>query len=579
MYAITIYDGPDDKVGTLIHSPYVDGVKVSWNAGLVMDGISDLTFKINPKNPAWNKVKPLRTLIKVVDFKLNKIIFDGRVLKPVQSMSADGMFTIEYLCESKKAYLLDSYQRYGKYKNVTISYLLNVILTNHNSQVEAHKRFKLGNVTVTDSNDSVYRFLGYEKTFDTIQDKLVSRLGGHIVIRTETDGMYLDYLKNIGITSTTPIRLRSNLKDLQKEIDPTEIITRLVVLGSTQEIRHGIIDWIENVNGQGIARVEIQDEKAEVIDIPVSVLPSGIEVGVGITIYGDSPYWTFEKGIDSDVPEENALPRLTMKSVNNGKDYLDNQALINEFGIIEGSIVYDDINTPSTLLLRANQFFSSQSAAKVSYTITPLDLSVIDSSFERLEVGNWYYVINEVLGINELLQIIEKNIDGESPHLSKITMGKKTKTLSQYQVESNKKMKSFDTIQEKVNSQSKTIGKLATNVNSATVKLGQISNELEESNLPGLKQAVSNLNAVVDVLNQSIGDLPVYGPVTTTADGLMLSTDKIKLDNLKEYTEATHLQSGLFSASDKTKLDLVTVTSPVDLNDIVARLTALETPE
>ena len=59
----------------------------------------------------------------------------------------------------------------------------------------------------------------------------------------------------------------------------------------------------------------------------------------------------------------------------------------------------------------------------------------------------------------------------------------------------------------------------------------------------------------------------------------MISTDKIKLDNLKEYTEATHLQSGLFSASDKTKLDLVTVTSPINLNDIARRLLALEQPE
>lgn len=575
MYAITIYDGPNDKVGTLIHSPYVDDLKVVFKGTFVRDGISDLTFTINPRSPAWNKVKPMRTLVKVVDFKRNKVVFDGRILKPVQSMSSDGFFSIEYLCESKEAYLLDSHQRYGKYKNITIANFLNVILTTHNGQVEPHKRFKLGRVEVTDPNDSIYRYLDDQKTFDAIQDKLVSRLGGHIVIRTESDGMYLDYLKTIGKTRNTPIRLRSNLKDLQREIDPTEVITRLVVLGARQEVRYGIIDWIES----GIARVEVQDgQNTEMVDIPLNILPLGLGTGDSFTIYGTSPYWTFEKGIDQSEPEENVLPRLTMKSVNNGKDYVDNEALIKEFGMIEGSLTYDDINTPSTLLLRANQFFASQSAAKVSYTITPLDLSIADSSFESLEVGDWYYVINEVLGINELLQIVEKTIDGQNPHLSKITMGQKVKTLSQYQVESNKKMKTFDTIQEKVNSQSRSIGRLATNVNSATAKLNEISNELQTSNIPGLKQTVEDLTDVVDQLNLSIGDIPVYGPVTYTEPGIMIPEDKIKLDELENYTEATQTKSGLFSMSDKSKLDLISVDTPIDLNDLLTRIEALETP-
>lgn len=573
MYAITIYDGPNDKVGTLIHSPYVDDLKVIWKGNFVPDGISDLTFTINPRNPAWNKVKPMRTLVKVIDFKRNIVVFDGRILKPIQSMSASELFTIEYICESKEAYLLDSHQRYGKYRNITIANFLNVILTTHNGQVEPHKRFKLGRVEVTDPNDSIYRFLDDQKTFDAIQDKLVSRLGGHIVIRTESDGMYLDYLKTIGKTRNTPIRLRSNLKDLQREIDPTEVITRLVVLGARQEVRYGIIDWIES----GIARVEVQDgQDTEMVDIPLNILPPGLGAGDSFTIYGTSPYWTFEKGIDEGEPEENTLPRLTMKSVNGGKDYLDNQALINEFGIIEGSLIYDDINTPSTLLLRANQFFASQSAAKVSYTITPLDLSIVDSSFDSLEVGDWYYVVNEVLGINELLQIIEKSIDGQNPHLSKITLGQKVKTLSQYQIESNKKMKTFDTIQEKVNSQSKTIGRLATNVNSATTKLNEISTELQTSNLPGLKQTVEDLTDVVDQLNLSIGDIPVYGPVTATESGLMIPEDKIKLDSLENYQLATGTIDGLMSMDDKKKLNRITANQAIDLDQFMADFLALK---
>ena len=46
-----------------------------------------------------------------------------------------------------------------------------------------------------------------------------------------------------------------------------------------------------------------------------------------------------------------------------------------------------------------------------------------------------------------------------------------------------------------------------------------------------------------------------YDVATTSANGLMSSTDKTKLDGLKNYSEATTSTAGLMSASDKYKLD------------------------
>src|SRR5690606_156070 len=112
---------------------------------------------------------------------------------------------------------------------------LQVIIDNHNQQVEPHKRFKLGEVTVTDNNDSLYRYLGYENTYATIKDKLIDRLGGYLVLREEENGMYLDYLESIGEYKDTPIQLKTNLKDMQREIDPLGVITRVIPLGARIE--------------------------------------------------------------------------------------------------------------------------------------------------------------------------------------------------------------------------------------------------------------------------------------------------------------------------------------------------------
>jgi len=272
MYRVIIYDGPEDNVGTIIHSPYVNAQKLSsGSVTQVVEGIDSMDFVINPKNAGWGRINPLTTLIKVTNIKTGAVEFDGRILKPKESMSSGGLFTIQYKCESVLAYLLDSSQRHGEYHNLTISQFLKIILDNHNSQVEAHKRFKLGEVTVTNSTDNVYRYLGYENTYDTINDKLINRLGGYLVVRRETDGLYLDYLEEIGKLSTTTIKFRRNMKDMSREIDPTEVITRLVPLG---------------------AQIESEDPAAT----------------------------------------DASKARVDIKSVNDGKDYLDDPKLIAEFG-------------------------------------------------------------------------------------------------------------------------------------------------------------------------------------------------------------------------------------------------------
>ncbi len=106
---------------------------------------------------------------------------------------------------------------------------LQIILDNHNKQVSADKQFQVGIVEV---EENLYRYLGYDKTFATIKDKLLDRLGGELRIRYENGIRYLDYLKEIGEVKTTDIRLAKNLVTIEQEQDPTDIISRLIPLGN-----------------------------------------------------------------------------------------------------------------------------------------------------------------------------------------------------------------------------------------------------------------------------------------------------------------------------------------------------------
>lgn len=505
MYEVIIYDGIEDEAGTVIHTPFGRDVKiVSGKVKQVLGGISNMEFTITLNNPAWGRIRPLKTLIRVRDIKRNKSVFYGRVLKPTQKMSSNGAHYMTYACESILAYLYDSNQRWGEYHNISVRDFLREIVENHNRQVEPHKRFKVGNVTVTDSNDSLYRYLGYEKTYETIKDKLVNRLGGFIVLREESDGNYIDYLESVGEHSATPIKIAKNLKDLEREIDPTDIITRLVVLG---------------------ARIESGDE-------------DNVEA---------------------------SQPRLTMETVNGGKDYIDDPELIKEFGIIEGTLTFDDVTQPSYLLLRGQQFFQSQKAAKVSYTINAVDLNLIDASFDEFELGNWYPIENRILNIGETAQIVEKTIDVLYPTNNSFVIGEKHKSLSQYQIEAVKNTRTIDEMQSTVAQQAQTIGTLRSELQEVNTAVATVWEALSEADLPALEQAITDLNTAIENLQTVIDSLPTYDLATPTSPGLMSAEDKSKIDRITAINavDLDAVQANLAAMSN-------------ELSDLITRVDALE---
>ena len=508
MYEVTIYNGIEDEEGTLIHSPYVNNLKAKFKVTQRLQGISSMNITINMMNPAWNKIKPITTLIKVVNIKTGKTEFDGRILMPTEQLNSDGLASIKYECESKLAYLNDSTQRYAKIQNTTIKDFFIHLINVHNEQVEPHKRFKVGNVTVTNNTDNVYRYVGYGKTFAEIKDNLIDRLGGFLVLREESDGTYLDYLAEVGEVKDTPIQLRTNLSDMKRDIDPTEIITRVVPLGAREETPEG----------------ETQDA---------------------------------------------STPRLTIESVNNGIDYLEDASLIEEFGVIEGSITYDDVHQPSILKLRGEQFFQNQRAAKVTYDVTPLNLSLIDTTFEEFEVGNHHPLINPLFEIEETLQIIEKEIDSESPQRDKLSFGEKYRTLTQYQADFNKKTRKITELEDTVVRQSERMASIQSELNNVNNAVQQINIELEEGNIPALSEAVSNLNSAVNDLTDAVNAIPDYDVATETENGLMSFEDKAKL-NLIQVLNAVDLDAL------KQKLDLITITTPTNIDTLVQRVEELE---
>lgn len=132
--------------------------------------------------------------------------------------------------------------------------------------------------------------------------------------------------------------------------------------------------------------------------------------------------------------------RLTIGTVNGGKDYIEDSSLIAKYGVISGSQIWDDVTLASNLLSKGKEYLKSVNRAKVQYQITALDLSRIDKHIEQFELGCWYRVKNSLMGIDEDLRIVGISIDLDNPQASQLTFGDRFETLSGFMTAKTKSL-------------------------------------------------------------------------------------------------------------------------------------------
>lgn len=423
MYEVKIIN---DEKEIIIHSPVISSEVPRLENGTIkksINSIDSFSFSFTPNNPAQNKLIPLKTKIEVKNSKNGKIEFRGRILLPTPQMDSNGLFNTQVIAESELGYLNDSITRYAEFHDISVKDFLIMIIRNHNENTTPDKHFTVGIVEFT---DRLYRFLGYENTFATIKDKLLDRLGGELQVRVENGVRYLDYLKEIGEHSSVEIALSKNLRSIEREEDPSNIISRLVPLG---------------------AKLEDTDE------------------------------------------------RITVASVNNGLDYIDDLEAIKEFGIIEGTITWDDVNFPDILLKKAKEKQKEINKIRSKYNVEALDLSLIGLDFDSFELGNTYRLINPLMSVNDTVRIVEKTIDIITPQSSNLTIGEKFEDIKTYNLKSIENNKSLESVKGVVNSTVKVVKQVSEELET-TVENAQNTNRIlveTNTNLLGITKNVNSL--------------------------------------------------------------------------------------
>ncbi|GAB2025806.1 hypothetical protein OfM1_18780 [Lactovum odontotermitis] len=299
-------------------------------------------------------------------YKDGKLISRGRVM--AETKNRIGAKLVE--CNGQGDFLNDS--RVPIYDlGVPVVDLLKFYIDEHNKQMhgDTQKMFTLRSVTVKDPNNYLPRASSSRPTtWNEIQEKLIKPLGGFLVFDyDEYAGIcYLDYLAESPFTSNQKVQRGKNLLDLTDKIDTSELYT--AVIGYGAQI------------GQSIAGKE--------------------------------------------------APRLNVTDINNGLDYVFNQAAVDEYGWSFDVQVWDDVSTPQVLLQRMNDQLVKDIQLKRNLQLTAVDLSVIDKSVEDFSPLD--YIWGEtVINAPEQFMIDKVDTDLQSPATNKLTIGKDVKTITE----------------------------------------------------------------------------------------------------------------------------------------------------
>lgn len=314
-------------------------------------------FSILPKHPYYEEVNELTSVITAYDG--DEEIFCGRVVE----ITKDLYNRKKVICEGELAYFNDSIQRPAKYQGLTVRGYLETLVNIHNQQVKNQgidKTFKVGAVTVQDSNDYVYKYTNWESTLEVIKTDLLETYGGYLRIRKENGVRYLDYLADYPNTNTQVIEFGSNLLDFTHDMVASDIVTAVIPLG---------------------ARLE-------------------------------------------DVTEVEGLDAyLTIKDVNGGVDYVYSQDAVKSYGWIFKTVKWDDVHVADNLLRKGKEYLSDIQFAQITLTVSAVDLHMLHVDMERIKVLDEIRVTSSPNGLDRFFPVSEMTIYLDKPSNNKLTLG------------------------------------------------------------------------------------------------------------------------------------------------------------
>lgn len=332
-------------------------------------GVATLTMP--PGHPAYNSFIAYKTVVTI--YRDDVLLFRGRALHPSDNFYNERTIT----CEGEQGFLQDAIMRPYMYQDAPAAIFEHVIGL-YNAQVDSFKQFAVGEITVTDPNNYI-RFENEkaEQMSDTIA-ALVERVGGYIVFTQDPQGgRVINWLAELNYRSYQAIEFGENLLDYARSDGAEELATVLVPYG---------------------AKIETTDE---VVD-----------------------------DTTGDTTTETAAEYVTIESVNEGRDFIQDYEAVALRGVIARSVYWDDVTEPANLLAKAQQYLAEHRLVVTTLELSAVDLSALDADIDTFQEGDTIRVRSKPHGVDEDFLLQERSYNLLNPAADTVVLGKDVSTLT-----------------------------------------------------------------------------------------------------------------------------------------------------
>lgn len=125
--------------------------------------------------------------------------------------------------------------------------------------------------------------------------------------------------------------------------------------------------------------------------------------------------------------------RLTISEVNDGLPYIDDETAISRYGIIMGTVTFDDITVASNLKQRGQEYLTNNNRVKKGYAAQVLDLSLLNEQLDSqlcIRAGNTYHFKHDIIGLDEDLRVMKCSVDIFKPYKPEVQIGDKAESIT-----------------------------------------------------------------------------------------------------------------------------------------------------
>lgn len=217
------------------------------------------------------------------------------------------------------------------------------------------------------------------------------------------------------VTATDPnnyVRLESSSAEMTYDV-LAKLVERVggYIVFTTNAAGQRVINWYEE---PGYRSEQVIEFGANLLDFSRS--GANTDLATVIIPYG--------------AANEETGERLTIESVNNGLDYIQDDEAVALRGRIVRAVYWDDVTEPANLLTKAQQYLHSSKNIVTALQLTAVDLSIMDKNIDTFQVLDLVRVRSVPHGLDADFLLTDRTYDLLQPDNDTVSLGKTVLTLT-----------------------------------------------------------------------------------------------------------------------------------------------------